>query len=405
MFFPDRTTTCLNLLIAVLLVHNWLVRDSVVAKWDRLKASDQLRITEATEALDDNGRVLVFGWSSQYLNRIDFAKARPRLWGVPLPARLQLRKMDCFLFFFRGKVAQVHLAHLGHSFALLFHLYSFEEQQTLFWQSDFGAFYSLGRSFPDMADNPFDGHSHGLRLENADLAFQLTADENPAKNTFLTELVLTLKDGSFKAKLVSERFKSQEDFYEVYPTSADRSSFVAHFKGFESVCEGYLSFGGKYHNLMNSNCVSLLSQSRGFHPRKSQGVWAAASGRLPSGSFFSLNLGQHSHEPGLTASSEDFFKTDGVVQKLSPIAVDLDSRDELGRVVLRTVEKFRNSRGKAEVLFSPQREHVVERKDLLFSFHKRTVFGLFQGYVITDKGVPLNFEGIPGFVELSRYTM
>ena len=400
MFFTDKTTSFLSLLIVYLLSYKILIYHPENPKYTLKRASEQHQITSSSLLLNENGQITETGWSLNYLKKLNLEKMKPSSFKIPLLKNLQFKKIDYFAFQFGKKLFQIRIASLNHSSFVLINFFDFETHELIYHSFDHFSLLSPSLKTPLLADDPFVLESNEYSFDTPKILVNVTQTRNPAKNSLLN--VIDLKNGNnVKAKLMNERFIVQNDFFDVVPTNAQNTRFVYSLKSYESSCEGFLTVAGKYYSLLSSNCVSLTAFTRGFFNFKSNYLWASAFGRLPNGVLLSLNFGGGIGQVELLKSGEDFFKLHGKIHKLSPVMAVLGNETGLlSEVFFKTHADFQAKPGLTDVVFSPFKEQRASFSSLLvFSFDSSVTFGVFKGSFVDGSGVVTVFEGIHVFVE------
>lgn len=397
----DKTTAFLNALIVILAAYNLIVSQPPPAKWKGAPAAGQTRVTALEPLLGADGGLLSPGWSSRYNRILNLDLARPNWMGVPLPPRWALRQLDRFVFSFNRRVFYVALASSGNLAVSSITFFDFETNELLFHSAE-ASLAPLGlRKLPRLADDPFEQEGFETAFEGARNSVRVFQGKNPMKSTFHTNLNLQV-EGHLKAKLMTERFTAQNDFFEAVPVTADRRAWVYSLRSYESLCEGFVSHMGKYHSLLHSNCVSVAAFDRGFHKYKTNWVWVSAQGKTANGTHLALNFGEGVADPSAARSSEDFFKTAGVIHKLSPVDLPPAQEDWATPVHFQTVTGFGEAVGKTDVKFVPKRRVTSRRGWFALLWDVEVVFGTFSGTVEGETGVQVSFEGLVGFVERAR---
>lgn len=397
----DKTTAFLNALIVILAAYNLIVSQPPLAKWKGAAAAGQTRVTVLEPLLGADGGLLSPGWSSRYFRILNLDLARPHWMGVPLPHRWAFRQLDRFVFCFNRRVFYVTLASSGNLAVSSITFFDFETNELLFHNAEASVAPFGLRSLPRLADDPFEQEGFDTVFEGQRNSVRVFQGKNPMKSTFHTNLNLQV-EGQLKAKLMTERFTAQNDFFEAVPVTPDRRAWAYSLRSYESLCEGFVSHMGKYHSLLHSNCVSVAAFDRGFHNYKTNWVWASAQGKAANGTHLALNFGEGVADPVAARSSEDFFKTAGVIHKLSPVELPPAQEDWATPIHFRTVAGFEEAAGSADVKFVPKRRVASRRGWFALLWDVEVVFGTFSGTVEGEAGARVSFEGLVGFVERAR---
>lgn len=400
MFFTDKTTTFLNLLIVYLLSYHIFIYHPENPKYISKRAGEQYQIIYPSLLLSENGQINETGWSLNYLKKLNLENLKPFSFEIPFLKNYQYKKIDYFAFQFGKRLFQIRIANLKHSSFVSINFYDFETNEIIYQSIQEFSLFSLSHKLPLLADDPFLLESHDYSFFYKKLLINVGQTRNPAKNSLLNVIDLNNNKG-LKAKLMNERFIVQNDFYEIIPTNSQANRFVYSLKSYESSCEGFLTVGGKYYSLLSSNCVSVSSFTRGLFNFKTNWSWVSAFGRLPNGVLLSINFGGGIGHLNLLKSGEDFFKLHGKIHKLSPVITLYENMaDPLADIKFKTHANFQAKPGLTDVLFSPSKKlDAGFRSSIVFSFDSEMIFGIFKGSFVDESGVVTLFEGIQGFME------
>jgi hypothetical protein len=154
---------------------------------------------------------------------------------------------------------------------------------------------------------------------------------------------------------------------------------------------GTVSYQGKTFTITPDDCLGNLDWGRGVWEYKSYWVWASASGFLPGGHTFGLNLGYGFTSP--KAPSEYAVILDGKIHKLDQVDFQFDSKNYLKPWRMVSPD------GRLDLTFAPTIERVAKTDLKIIYTEVHQNFGVYQGTFVTDEGQKIEIAGLKGFAE------
>jgi hypothetical protein len=158
--------------------------------------------------------------------------------------------------------------------------------------------------------------------------------------------------------------------------------------------EGFIRYGAVYEELAPHKCSGSLDWGRGVWPYRSFWNWASASGFLPDGRTFGINLGAGFGDTSV--ATENCLILEGRIHKLDQVAFHYDSNN------FDRPWKLTDSQGRLSLEFKPFKERIA-RSNLLVVFSEvHQMFGHYSGSVTTDDGEVIQLVDMVGFAEEHR---
>ncbi|MCX7680256.1 MAG: DUF2804 domain-containing protein [Spirochaetes bacterium] len=155
--------------------------------------------------------------------------------------------------------------------------------------------------------------------------------------------------------------------------------------------EGAFVLGSKEYAFARKKALATLDWGRGVWEYRSFWNWASASGFLPNGKTFGLNLGKGFGD--LSQATENCFFIDGVIHKLDYVEFHYDSANFM------KPWHFNSLDGRLALEFKPFFERVAKSNLLIVASEVHQLFGKYSGTVIAESGKKLKIENIIGWAE------
>lgn len=401
MLIRKNLTNFLNLMISLLLFYKLFIYHPENTKWGKLSSENQSILNGGYSIINENGKVIEFGWSRKNLKSINLDEFKHYFFVPKILRNWSFKKIDQFLIMFDKKLIHLSISDSGHTSFAFIKVFDFSSGKMLanFQQTKIKMIDKKG--YPEMLDDPFSFEHSEYEFEKNNFHLKVSQTANVVKNTFLSLIGVNIED-ELKLKILHERFRVQNDYYELLPVSDRSGSFVYSLKSYETCCEGFINLNGQHFALSTTSCIGLGAFSRGFYDYKTNWIWVSGFGRLVDGTLFGLNLGGGIGNTDLSKSVEDFVKINGEVHKLSPVEIKLDKLDLTKTVELRTFREFDADFGYLEAVFTPINNAPTGFDHFFFKWKTTAVYGSFSGKVILKNQTVVHFDQLLGFLETTK---
>ena len=177
----------------------------------------------------------------------------------------------------------------------------------------------------------------------------------------------------------------------VMATPIDDKGFYYNHKANGMPTEGRFSIGSKTYEPTSETALCCLDWGRGVWPYATFWIWANASGRLPDGRRFGLNLGRGFGV--LSAATENCFFIDGKMTKLGDVTIAYDAYDT------NKPWSFVSDDGRLELVLTPFYHRKSTINLMVFKSKVNQMFGRYNGKVIDDEGRAHPIENLIGWAE------
>jgi len=154
---------------------------------------------------------------------------------------------------------------------------------------------------------------------------------------------------------------------------------------------GTLRYGDLHEELTPSESLGSLDWGRGVWEYQSFWNWASASGFLPDGRTFGLNMGLGFGD--LSAATENAFILDNRIHKLDQVKFDYVSGDYM------QPWRFSDNQGRLDLTFTPFKDRLAKTNLGIITSEVHQMFGRYNGHVITDQGDVIPVKDLIGFAE------
>jgi len=154
---------------------------------------------------------------------------------------------------------------------------------------------------------------------------------------------------------------------------------------------GSLRYGEVQEELRPSENLGSLDWGRGVWEYQSFWNWASASGFLPTGDTFGLNMGLGFGD--LSAATENAFILNNKIHKLDQIKFNYISGDYL------RPWKFTDNQGKLNLTFTPFKDRLAKTNLGIITSEVHQMFGHYNGQVTTDDNRVIKIKDLIGFAE------
>lgn len=154
---------------------------------------------------------------------------------------------------------------------------------------------------------------------------------------------------------------------------------------------GSLRYGDVLEELNPYDSLGSLDWGRGVWEYQSFWNWASASGYLPNGDTFGLNMGLGFGD--LSAATENAFFLNNKIHKLDQITFDYTSGDYM------QPWKFTDNQERVSLTFTPFKDRLAKTNLGLIASEVHQMFGHYNGQVIADDGRVIQIKDLIGFAE------
>jgi hypothetical protein len=157
---------------------------------------------------------------------------------------------------------------------------------------------------------------------------------------------------------------------------------------------GSIRYGEVREELRPGESVGSLDWGRGIWDYSSFWNWASASGFLPDGRTFGLNLGEGFGD--LSAATENCLVLNGRIHKLDRAPFVYDPKDYMKPWI------FNDNESRLRLMFSPFVERTAKTNLGPLSSEVHQMFGRYNGQAIMDDGETVEIRQLIGFAEEHR---
>ncbi len=157
---------------------------------------------------------------------------------------------------------------------------------------------------------------------------------------------------------------------------------------------GSLRYAGKDIPLDPQTCLGSLDWGRGVWEYRSFWNWASASGHLPDGRRFGLNLGCGFGD--LSRAGENCLVVDGRLHKLESVPFAYTSGDYM------RPWRFIESTGRLDLTFTPFKDRTARTNLGIIFSEVHQMFGRYSGWAVLDNQERVEVRDLLGFAEEHR---
>lgn len=342
----------------------------------------QTRIQTPGPLLAPDGHLNAVGWSPHPLLDCNLERVR----SYPLPLRplqfLRVKRWDYYAFFTPRRFFSATIAHLGYAGNVFVY--------TLDWETgelhEEGLVIPLGRGV-QLPRNSTEGES---RFEDGRV--RLTFRAETGFRRVQVEWPSFHNGRGIRADIRLDCPPDHESITIVIPIGRRRFYYNRKINGMPAT--GWLRYGDKEEELRPDQALGSLDWGRGVWEYSSFWNWASASGFLPDGRRFGLNLGCGFGD--LSAATENALILEGRVHKLGAVRFDYRSGDYMHPW------HFTDDEGRLDLTLVPFKERVARTNLGIIFSEVHQMFGRYQGRVVTDDGEVISIQGMVGFAEEHR---
>lgn len=337
----------------------------------------QHEITEAGPLLDEGGLLREPGFSKRMV--LAYNPENLRLFGSGWLGRLRLKEWDYYAtttpeFFFSATVS--HVGYIGLVFAYFIDFASKKQ-----WGKTLVLPLGRGVRLPRSSDGG-DVHFHQGKVS-------LSFLREPERRLLEVRWPGFARGVDLAADLTVEQPAALDSM--VIATPIGQRHFYYNHKVNCMPTEGRVVLGDREMTLTKDRALTSLDWGRGIWDYRSFWNWASASGFLPDGRSFGLNLGAGFGD--LSAATENCFYLDGRMTKLEGLKFDYDPGDYM------RPWRFVTSEGRLDLTFTPFFDRQTKFNILLLKTRVHQMFGHYTGTVQTDSGEQIRIDKLIGWAE------
>jgi hypothetical protein len=147
-------------------------------------------------------------------------------------------------------------------------------------------------------------------------------------------------------------------------------------------------------------CFLGMDFGRGIWNYNSFWLWSSGNGFLKNGSRFGINLGGGFQDFNASRATEDTFFIDGKLNKLKIAKYSYSEDIDNGIWHFKTEKE--NVAGSCDIIFEKINYNLKEQNFYLLMSRFKQYFGVYRGWVVSERGEKIEFENIWGVGEVHR---
>ncbi|MFN2282406.1 MAG: DUF2804 domain-containing protein [Anaerolineales bacterium] len=327
--------------------------------------------------LDENGNLNQVGWSRQQL--LDCNLEDARFYRMKFLQKFRIKRWDYYAVFTPRRFFSATIADLGYAGNIFVYTIDFETLDL----------HEEGIVVPFGKDILLPRNSSGRRsyFANQDLSLEFIF-ENGVRRLLVSWPGFDSGKG-IEADISLSQPESQQTITIVIPIGKKRFYYNTKINCLPA--SGTLRYGELNENLTPDSSLGSLDWGRGVWEYSSFWQWASASGFRPDGRTVGLNLGGGFGDT--SQATENCVFLDGVVHKLDQVAIDYDPGD------YTRPWRFSDNQGRLELDFQPFKERAAVTRLGIIDSEVHQMFGRDSGFVVSDGGQRIEFDGLVGFAE------
>jgi len=340
----------------------------------------QIELTRPGPLLKANGQLAQVGWSRQPL--LDANLEAARFYRLRALQRFRIKRWDYYAVFTPQRFFSATVADLGYAGNIFVYTLDFRTGEL----HEEGLVIPLGKGITLPRSS-----THGetrFTDQRASLVFQAV----PGERRVQVDWPAFHEGRGICADLTLHGLPEHESMTIVIPIGQKR--FYYNTKINCMPAEGHLQYGDVLEELKPESSLGSLDWGRGVWEYSSYWNWASASGFLPDGRTFGLNLGCGFGD--LSAASENCIILEGRIHKLEQVRFDYAPGHYM------QPWKFSDETGRLDLIFTPFKERLATTRLGIIDSEVHQMFGHYSGHVVTDNGEKLNISQLVGFAEEHR---
>ena len=326
----------------------------------------QTQITEKTVLLDDRGRVARPGWAS----RMNYVYNREKVRKDPV----NLKEWNFYQFIKDRWVVQLTIGHVSYACsvtATLLDLVSGEK-----WEVNRTKLFhipALDRDPEGPSVNEFRDKDFLMRFEVTDRVRRLTFSGKSKQWGNVSIRLEAENDPDNHKMVIATPFKRPHQFYLNYKENYYRATGSARFGDLDVSLDG---------------ASGLLDWGRGIWPYRHEWWWGNLTAQV-DGADFGFNIGWGFGD--LSHATENMYFYKRKAYKLGVLQVEMEG-------ACMDPWHLKDGEGNIELRFIPIYDNYTQNKLLVVDTHCDQVYGLFDGWAVTDEG-RIEFDNLPAFIE------
>ena len=337
----------------------------------------QTELFQPGPLLQRDGRLAQIGWARQPV--LDCNLESARFYALRPLQRFRVKRWDYYAVFTPRRFFSATIADLGYAGNIFVYTLDFETGDL----HEEGLVIPLGKGI-ELPRNSDSGDSH-FDNGRVKLSFNLL----PGKR-HLSVSWPEFHDGrGIQADISLDTPKGYESMNIVIPIGEKR--FYYNRKVNCLPASGLLRYGDIQEELKPDESLGSLDWGRGVWEYQSFWNWASASGFLPTGETFGLNMGMGFGD--LSAATENAFILNNKIHKLDQVKFVYTSGDYM------QPWKFTDNQSRVNLTFTPFKDRLAQTNLGIITSEVHQMFGRYNGQVTTEKGDVILIKDLIGFAE------
>jgi len=337
----------------------------------------QTELTQPGPLLQPDGRLAQVGWARQPI--LDCNLEHVNFYAFRAIQRFRIKRWDYYAVFTPRRFFSATIADLGYAGNIFVYTLDFESGDL----HEEGLVIPLGRRIT-LPRNSESGDSH-FDDGHVKLRFTLRPE---ARHLFVSWP--GFHDGrGIHADISMQTPPGYESMNIVIPIGGKRFYYNRKINCLPA--SGFLRYGEIQEELEPGESLGSLDWGRGVWEYQSFWNWASASGYLPNGDTFGLNMGLGFGD--LSAATENAFILNNKIHKLDQIKFDYISGDYM------QPWKFTDNQGLLNLIFTPFKDRLAKTNLGIITSEVHQMFGRYTGQVTSDDGSVIKINNLIGFAE------
>jgi hypothetical protein len=337
----------------------------------------QNELTQPGVLLDRSGELTQVGWSSQQL--LDCNLENARFYALRPFQRFRLKRWDYYAVFTPGCFFSATIADLGYAGNIFVYVLDYATGEL----HEEGLVIPLSRGVvlprnSDQGESLFEDHRASLRFVVVPGGRQLSISWPGFHDR-----------RGIRAEIFLQQPPEHQSMTIVIPIGTRRFYYNRKINCLPA--EGFLQYGDYHEYLFLSSTLGSLDWGRGVWEYRSFWNWASASGYLPGGDAFGLNLGCGFGD--LSAATENCLVLNGRIHKLDQVNFEYNPANFM------RPWNFTESNQRLQLQFVPFKERVATTRLGIIDSEVHQLFGYYSGTVFTDSGTRIDLSDLIGFAE------
>ncbi len=338
----------------------------------------QNELTHPTPLLDDNGNLIQVGWARQPILTPNLEKTSiyPRIFRFLQSIRM--KRWNYFAVFTPNRFFSATLADLGYAGNIFVYTLDFESGQL--HEESLVTPLSRSLTLANGTTGTCSYESKGVKLK-----FQSSAQSHHVQ----VDWAKFHGGRGIHADLIFKIPPSQQSMNITIPIPGKRYYYNHKINCLPA--SGVLKYGNLSQDLHPDSSLGQLDWGRGVWQYSSFWNWASASGFLPDGRTFGLNLGCGFGDT--SGATENAIILDGRIHKLDQVSFEYNPKNYM------EPWKFQDNQGRLALNFIPFKERLAVTHLGIIDSVVHQMFGRFHGQATSDEGEEIPIKGLVGFAE------